>query len=290
MLLRTRSESGNVVLLTWRVSGRRTAQVEHPLQIKEDMKVVKSKTTFTWYFPIHDATLKFFFAAFLVETTKRVKNGLEIDEHDIHLDRISTLWINILPEINYLVISSGNWFFKKIYLYEGGKLIGCISCRDKNIKNHGLVFAFRRVFRTVFQFISKCQDCKDLLTLLRTYSPPHFENGEWNKRGYCNRTQPLEDGEVQGFDWVQWEALRLIQLEKLETLRNMQSGGERKRFGVVDVTRAMMFRADGHPAYHFDSLLLRNVSDCLHWCVPGPIDMWNQLLLEILNREEYSIS
>jgi len=44
----------------------------------------------------------------------------------------------------------------------------------------------------------------------------------------------------------------------------------------------MMLRADGHPGGHYDKRWVRNASDCLHWCLPGPVDMWNGMLLQRL--------
>jgi hypothetical protein len=49
---------------------------------------------------------------------------------------------------------------------------------------------------------------------------------------------------------------------------------------VLDVTKAMMLRADGHPGRHYDKRSAGGgANDCLHWCIPGPIDMWNDVLL-----------
>ena len=56
------------------------------------------------------------------------------------------------------------------------------------------------------------------------------------------------------------------------------------RLRLMDVTRIMLRRPDGHPDRYghgagdhggFDI-------DCLHWCLPGPIDVWNELLLQIM--------
>uniref|UniRef100_R7W0Z5 Uncharacterized protein n=1 Tax=Aegilops tauschii TaxID=37682 RepID=R7W0Z5_AEGTA len=57
------------------------------------------------------------------------------------------------------------------------------------------------------------------------------------------------------------------------------------RLRLMDVTRIMLRRPDGHPDRYghgagdhggFDI-------DCLHWCLPGPIDVWNELLLQIMS-------
>lgn len=63
------------------------------------------------------------------------------------------------------------------------------------------------------------------------------------------------------------------------------ASGNARRFEVLDVTKAMMLRADGHPGAAIDKRWQKNiVSDCLHWCMPGPVDMWNEMLLQRLTE------
>lgn len=62
------------------------------------------------------------------------------------------------------------------------------------------------------------------------------------------------------------------------------------RLRVLRITGLAQIRADGHPNKYrskddkkFDSQNLNVVrNDCLHWCLPGPIDTWNDLLVESL--------
>ncbi|XP_039114513.1 protein ALTERED XYLOGLUCAN 4-like [Dioscorea cayenensis subsp. rotundata] len=177
----------------------------------------------------------------------------------------------------------------QIYLYEGGKLIGCINCKDeKKLTKHETKFGLQKAFKTVFQYISKCEECKELFTLLRTYSPSHFEKGSWFDGGYCRRSHPLENEENAKqklrSQWKTCEEFREVQLEELGRVRRNEEGG-RKRYGVVDVSRASMLRVDAHPGFYYSNLVGRNVTDCLHWCMPGPPDMWNEILLEILKKD-----
>ena len=58
------------------------------------------------------------------------------------------------------------------------------------------------------------------------------------------------------------------------------------KFRLLDTTEAMVVRPDGHPSYYakrVDENVTR--SDCVHWCLPGPIDTWNELLLQMLKME-----
>ncbi|XP_062234121.1 xyloglucan O-acetyltransferase 3-like isoform X2 [Phragmites australis] len=233
----------------------------------------------TWHFPAHNFTLMVMWTEFYAHAVPVLDaDGKPTASFDIHLDRLNTNWTSRLPGLDYAVISGGNWFFRVNYLWEDGRRVGCVNCREANLTDFGIAYAVRRVIRAALEAISQCQDCKSsLVTFLRTYTPDHFEHGSWFSGGYCNRTQPLEDDEIS-LESIGWE-LRRVQSE--EVRRAGETTGS-KRFGVLDVTKAMMLRADGHPGGHYDKRWVRNASDCLHWCLPGPVDMWNDVLLQRL--------
>jgi hypothetical protein len=52
----------------------------------------------------------------------------------------------------------------------------------------------------------------------------------------------------------------------------------------MDTTAAMVLRPDGHPSRYghwaHENVTLYN--DCVHWCLPGPVDVWNEMLLHVL--------
>ncbi|KAL6861751.1 hypothetical protein ACP4OV_017451 [Aristida adscensionis] len=213
---------------------------------------------------------------------------------DVHLDRLSANWSRRLPELDYAVVSGGNWLFRVNYLWNGGRRVGCVNCRDAGVPDVGVARAHRRMVRAALGAVAGCRGCKrGLVTLLRTYSPDHFEGGTWFRGGYCNRTRPLEDVDGDGDGaavggggglgrGVVWE-LRRVQVEEVARARKKTTAAAAaasRRFEVLDVTNAMMSRADGHPGWHHEKRRLTN--DCLHWCLPGPVDTWNEMLLQRL--------
>ncbi|CAN6201973.1 unnamed protein product [Urochloa humidicola] len=236
----------------------------------------------TWHFPAHDFTLMAMWTEFYAHASPVLDaEGKPTPSFDIHLDRLSANWTSRLPELDYAVLSGGNWFFRVNYLWEGGRRVGCVNCREANLTDLGIAHAVRRVVRAALGAVAGCRDCKrGLVTFLRTYTPDHFEHGSWFSGGYCNRTQPLGEEEI-GLEGIGWE-LRRVQREEVARVRETAAGLGTRRFGVLDVTKAMMLRADGHPGAYYDKRWVRNASDCLHWCLPGPVDMWNQMLLQRL--------
>ncbi|BAD68707.1 unknown protein [Oryza sativa Japonica Group] len=53
---------------------------------------------------------------------------------------------------------------------------------------------------------------------------------------------------------------------------------------LMDATAAMLMRPDGHPSRygHLPNQKVQLYNDCIHWCLPGPIDIWNDMLFQML--------
>ncbi|GAA0151063.1 hypothetical protein LIER_37225 [Lithospermum erythrorhizon] len=123
-----------------------------------------------------------------------------------------------------------------------------------------------------------------MFTLLRTFSPAHFEGGSWDQGGGCNRTRPFtEDEVIDRANGVDGE-YRKVQVEEIERARKE---GERwgNKFEVLDITKAMLMRPDGHPGLYWGNKWMKGYNDCIHWCLPGPVDAWNELLLYMLRKQ-----
>ncbi|XP_057486766.1 xyloglucan O-acetyltransferase 4-like [Actinidia eriantha] len=232
----------------------------------------------TWHFPHYNFTLVILWSKFLVTGTERLINGSGTGVFDLQLDHVDPHWAEKLPGIDYAILSDAHWFFRKIYLFQGTNITGCVYCTEPNITDRGPGFALQMSFRTALHRINKCRECKGMVTFVRTFSPAHFENGTWDTGGRCNRTNPLDEDEIK-LGAYELE-LRRIQLE--ETERARERG---KRFETLDITRAMLMRPDGHPGAYWGNKWMKGYDDCVHWCLPGPIDVWNDLLLAMLKKE-----
>ncbi|PON75982.1 Altered xyloglucan 4-like [Trema orientale] len=253
-------------------------QEETPMDMYKDSEDRFRK----WYFPRHDFTLMKLWTKFLIEGEERMINGTGSSTFDLQLDKVENSWAEFLPELDYAIISDGHWFFRVMYLHQGKNLTGCVYCHEPNVTEHDISFAVRMAFRTAFDYINACKNCTGLVTLVRTFAPAHFENGFWNTGGYCNRTSPLSEAETDlGSSDCK---MRNIQVEESERARE---NGEKqgKKFGVVDVTRAMLMRPDGHPGSHWDNKWMKGYNDCVHWCMPGPVDYWNDFLMAVMRKE-----
>ncbi|KAJ0717543.1 putative PMR5 domain, PC-Esterase [Helianthus annuus] len=258
------------------------SQVERPVEVYHD-KEYRSKR---WFFHTHNFTLSVIWSPFLTEA----KIFEDYDGHAsgavrLHLDQPHSEWVNQFGKFDYVEIAAGKWFLKTAVYYENNTIVGCHNCKIENVTELEFDYAYRRALQTTLGFITK-SDHK-VYTVFQTTTPDHFENGEWNTGGYCNRTVPFEEGETELRDID--SIMRNVELEEFKKAVGDTNGSTLKLF---DTTRLALLRPDGHPgpyrAFHpFEgkdpSAKVQN--DCLHWCLPGPIDSWNDLLINILLRE-----
>lgn len=238
-----------------------------------------------WNFPNHDFTLMILWTKFLVSAQERIVNGTSSGTFDLNLDQIDTSWVPNVPTVDYMIISTAHWFFRPIYLHKGDKAVGCVYCSEQNVIKLSPGTAISMSLKAALSYITECKECRGMVTVIRTFSPAHFENGSWNTGGGCNRTRPFGEDEVN-LNGGEFE-IRDKQVDEVEIAKKKVVDGDdehKKKFGIVDVTKAMLMRPDGHPGEHWGNQWMKGYNDCVHWCLPGPIDVWNDLLMVVLAR------
>ncbi|KAI8024512.1 Protein trichome birefringence-like 26 [Camellia lanceoleosa] len=147
----------------------------------------------------------------------------------------------------------------------------------------GLDYSYRKALKFIFKFITSSKHKAHVF--FRTTTPDHFENGEWSSGGYCNRTTPFQEGEVE-LDNID-TTMRNIELEEFEKVAAMGSA-QGMSLKLLDTTRLSLLRPDGHPGVYrqFQPFAAdKNAkvqNDCLHWCLLGLIDSWNELVKKML--------
>ena len=203
---------------------------------------------------------------------------------NLYLDEFDEEWTTKIDEFDYLIISSGHWFFRTMVFYENRQIVGCHYCLRDNITSLPIHYGYRKVFRTAFKAINSLINYKGM-TYLRTFAPSHFENGLWYQGGKCVRTRPFGSNEIK----LEGQNLELYKAQ-VEEFRKAEKEGKKRglRYRLLDATHAMLLRPDGHPSRygHWPHENVTMSNDCVHWCLPGPIDMWNDFLLEMLKRED----
>ncbi|GLU01674.1 hypothetical protein SLE2022_189710 [Rubroshorea leprosula] len=207
-------------------------------------------------------------------------NGYSYDSYmSLYLDEADKGWTGEIEGYDYVIISAGHWFFRPLYLHEKGQLVGCHKCSVKNITSLSVYHGYRMAFRTAFRTLLSLKSYKGV-TFLRTFSPAHFENADWDKGGNCLRTKPFTNQERKSDDYI-WE----FYLTQVEEVRAAEDEGRKRglQFVLLNTTEIMWLRPDGHPSQFGHSRHSNEtVNDCVHWCLPGPIDTWNEFLLYMM--------
>ncbi|KAA8547832.1 hypothetical protein F0562_004261 [Nyssa sinensis] len=254
------------------------SRVENPI----DVSSAPEPQTRRYEYRNYNFTVAIFWSPYLVRTTKSDPND-STRPFNLFLDEFDEEWRTQIEDFNYVIISAGHWFFRPTMFYVNHHLVGCQYCPQSNITHLTKYFSYRRAFRTAFRAINSLENYKGL-TILRTFAPSHFEEGIWNMGGDCVRRRPFTRNETS-LDGYNLE-LYMIQVEELRIAERM--GRKRGiKFRLLDVTQAMLLRPDGHPS-KYGHLPKANVSlynDCVHWCLPGPIDTWNDFLIQMLQKE-----
>ncbi|XP_071707170.1 protein trichome birefringence-like 21 [Rutidosis leptorrhynchoides] len=236
-----------------------------------------------WLFPTYNFTLVAIWSPLLVKTRDPNPNNFTSNSlMNIYLDEADDRWTSQVQTLDIIVFSAGQWFYRPFMYYEQGQLVGCRLCIQENVTDLGVYYAYQKASRTAFSTLLNVQNYTGLV-FLRSLSPQHFENGGYYDGGNCVRTRPFETQEMK-LDGYQLQ----MYLTQVNEFKAVQKEGENRglKFRLLDSSDAMILRPDGHPNhYGHPASDNKSFADCVHWCMPGPVDTWNEFLLEMLKME-----
>ncbi|KAI3955011.1 hypothetical protein MKW98_005014 [Papaver atlanticum] len=232
-----------------------------------------------WHLPSYNFSLTVMWSPFLVKANSEDLNDIRLD-----LDKLDKKWADQYTSFDYMVMSGGKWFLRAATYYENNTIVGCHYCPGKNLTEYGLDNGYRKALKLVTDFVLNSNHSG--IVLYRTTTPDHFENGYWNTGGTCDRTAPYKEGETHLNDLE--VIFNNVELEAFKDLEATGYSGKRKNLKLFNITELSLLRPDGHPgAYRRFHPLAKDKNttepnDCLHWCLPGPIDNWNDLVMEMV--------
>lgn len=237
-----------------------------------------------WTYETYNFTIAAFWTPHLVKSKEPDQTQTEhTDIFDLYLDEADESWTADIGDFDYVIISSGHWHYRPSVYYKNRTITGCHYCQLPNITDLTMFYGYRKAFRTAFKAILDSESFKGVM-YLRSFAPSHFEGGLWNEGGNCLRKQPYKSNESQDETTMK---LHMIQLEEFWRAEE-EAKKKGKRLRLLDTTQAMWLRPDGHPSRygHMPKANVTLYNDCVHWCLPGPIDNLNDFLLAMLKREE----
>ncbi|XP_027340168.1 protein trichome birefringence-like 14 [Abrus precatorius] len=182
----------------------------------------------------------------------------------MHLDRPPAFMRQFLHRFNVLVLNTGHhWNRGKLNANRWVMHVNGKPNEDKKIAE--IANAKNLTIYSVVRWLDlQLVSHPRLKAFFRTISPRHFFNGDWNTGGSCDNTIPLTNGSE-----VTQEG------SNDPTIENALKGTKIK---ILDITALSQLRDEAHMSRYTIRGTLNN-SDCLHWCLPGIPDTWNELLV-----------
>ncbi|XP_010242258.1 PREDICTED: protein trichome birefringence-like 14 [Nelumbo nucifera] len=184
-------------------------------------------------------------------------------DYAMHLDRPAAFLRRYLHRFDVLVLNTGHhWNRGKLRANRWIMHVGGVPNTNGKLATIGSAKNFT-IYSVVKWLDLQLPKHPQLRSFFRTISPRHFFNGEWDSGGSCENTTPLAGGK------------EVLQEKSSDTVAEGAVKGTNVK--LLDITALSKLRDEGHIS-KYSIKATPGVQDCLHWCLPGIPDTWNEIL------------
>ncbi|OVA08328.1 PMR5 N-terminal domain [Macleaya cordata] len=214
-------------------------------------------------FPNTNTTILYYWSASLCDL-EPINPTDRATDWAMHLDRPPAFLRRYLHRFDVLVLNTGHhWNRGKLNANRWVMHIGGVPNTDRRLAEIGRAKNFT-IYSVVNWVNLQLPTHPRLKAFFRTISPRHFFNGDWNTGGSCDNTTPLAGGK------------EVTQDESLDPSASRAVMGTGVK--LLDITALSQLRDEGHIS-RYSIKATPGMQDCLHWCLPGIPDTWNELLI-----------
>ncbi|GFY81968.1 similar to TRICHOME BIREFRINGENCE-LIKE 18 [Actinidia rufa] len=225
-------------------AARRSEERTRRLDV-EVPKNVGNKRVKRYYFRSTSTTIVRIWSSWLVHATSEPFDVILEGVVKLHLDVPDEGIMEFIQNLDVIALSSGHWFAKQsVYILNneivGGQLWWPDQSRPMKVNN---VEAFGISVETILGSIVTHPNYTGL-TIVRSFSPDHYNGGAWNTGGSCmGKVKPALDSELveNGFTNIMHQK----QVEGFN--RTVKKMTNRSKLKLMDITKAFRYRQDGHP-------------------------------------------
>ncbi|CAH9113101.1 unnamed protein product [Cuscuta europaea] len=226
----------------------------------------------------YNATVEFYWTPLLLESNADNPLKHRVDDRIVRkgsIDKHAQHW----KGVHILVLHTYLWWFKDEYF----KILLKGSFEDE-MKETTYVLsedAYRMGLGSMLKWVNENIDPKQTRVFFTGMSPTHGMSVEWggDRNGNCfNQTSMIQDLNYKGPK--SWE-------KTLRVIDEVLSESKGVVITYLNITKLSNYRKDGHTSIYkkqWGALTPEQLADpvtyadCIHWCLPGVQDTWNELL------------
>ncbi|KAK4850866.1 hypothetical protein QYF36_010465 [Acer negundo] len=220
----------------------------------------------------YNASIEYYWAPFIVESISDHATKHTVLKRLVNLDSIAKhgkSW----EGVDVLVFESYVWWMYK-------PMINATYGDPDNIEEYNVTAAYKLALETWANWLESNINPLTQQVFFMSMSPTHLWSWEW-KPG-SNENCFNESYPIQGSYWGTGSSLTIMEI--------IQNILQRLKTNVtfLNITQLSEYRKDAHTTIYGErkgKLLTKEqrsdpktFSDCIHWCLPGVPDTWNQIL------------
>ncbi|KAH7544051.1 hypothetical protein JRO89_XS15G0095400 [Xanthoceras sorbifolium] len=220
----------------------------------------------------YNASIEYYWAPFLVESISDHATKHTVLKRLVNLDSIAKhgkSW----EGVDVLVFESYVWWMYK-------PTINATYGSPDNIEEYNVTTAYKLALETWANWLESNINPRTQKVFFMSMSPTHLWSWEW-KPG-SNENCFNESYPIQGSYWGTGSSLTIMDIIH-DILQELKAN-----VTFLNITQLSEYRKDAHTTIYGErkgKLLTKeqrsdpkNFADCIHWCLPGVPDTWNEIL------------